>query len=450
MAVLTRVRGFGGALAAIAGAAFVLRIAYMVGVDPQVPALSDAGAYHLLANHLADGHGYVRPFDLSRLGLVHPTAEYPPLFPALLSAVPFVGGTGVDAQRILTCLMGTGTVVMVGVLGRRVRGDTVGLVAAGLAAIYPMLVMADGVLMAESLFALLVTTSLVLAYRALDAPGLGRFAALGLVLGLAALTRAEGLVLAVVLVVPLAWRLRGTTAPRKIGLAATTVGVTVLVIVPWTIRNAVELDHLVPISNNVGSALDGANCAPVYRGADIGLWRANIFTAATDDPSARDRECFDGFDIRAPDFNEATEAARHRADGIEFATDNMGRLPLVAAARWARTFGVFHVSQQLDVESFEGRPEPWQTIGLISYWLLLPFGIAGAVLLLRSRERAWPLLAPFVSVSIIAVLTYGNQRFRIAAEPPLLVLASVAIVAGARRLRHRAAAASPSPEPVTA
>jgi 4-amino-4-deoxy-L-arabinose transferase-like glycosyltransferase len=444
MAVLTRLRGFGGALAAIAGAAFILRLAYMLGVDPQVPALSDAGAYHLLANHLADGHGYVRPFDLSRLGLVHPTAEYPPLFPAILSAVPFVGGTGVDAQRILTCMIGTGTVAMVGLLGRRVRGDAVGLVAAGLAAIYPMLFMADGVLMAESLFAFLVTTSLVLAYRAVDAPSLGRFAALGAMLGLAALTRAEGLLLAIVLVVPLAWRLGDTATVRKVALAAVAVGVAVAFVIPWTVRNAVELDHFVPVSNNVGSAIDGANCAAVYYGDDIGLWRANIFTAATDDPNARDRECFDGFDIRAAGFNEAEEAARHREDGLDFARDNLGRLPVVAAARWARTFGIFHVEQQLEVESFEGRPEPWQTIGLISYWVLLPFGIAGAVLLLRNRERAWPLLAPFVSVSIIAVLTYGNQRFRIAAEPALLVLASVAVVALVQHLRRPA----PQPEAV--
>ena len=87
MAVLTRLRGFAGALLLITGVALGIRLGYTIGVDPQVPQLSDASAYHLLANDLADGKGYVRPFDLSAFGLTHPTAEYPPLFPAVLSRV---------------------------------------------------------------------------------------------------------------------------------------------------------------------------------------------------------------------------------------------------------------------------------------------------------------------------------------------------------------------------
>ena len=39
----------------------------------------------------------------------------------------------------------------------------------------------------------------------------------------------------------------------------------------WTIRNAVSLDHIQPITNNSGTLLAGANCERTYRGAQAGL-----------------------------------------------------------------------------------------------------------------------------------------------------------------------------------
>jgi 4-amino-4-deoxy-L-arabinose transferase-like glycosyltransferase len=68
--------------------------------------------------------------------------------------------------------------------------------------------------------------------------------------------------------------------------------------------------------------------------------------------------------------------------------------------------------------------------------VLLPFAVAGAVLLLRRRARVWPLLSTAVVVVLTTALTYGQQRFRIADEPSLAVLAAVSVVAVVGR-RHR-------------
>jgi hypothetical protein len=54
-------------LAVIAFAAIAIRIAFVVGVDPEVPALGDSSAYHLLARKLAEGDGYIRTYDYSLL-----------------------------------------------------------------------------------------------------------------------------------------------------------------------------------------------------------------------------------------------------------------------------------------------------------------------------------------------------------------------------------------------
>jgi asparagine N-glycosylation enzyme membrane subunit Stt3 len=70
------------------------------------------------------------------------------------------------------------------------------------------------------------------------------------------------------------------------------------------------------------------------------------------------------------------------------------------------------------------------------YWLMLPLAIAGAFVLHRRRVHLWPLLATAVTVCLVAALTYGQQRFRIAAEPAIIVLAAVTLVALGRRVRR--------------
>ena len=45
----------------------------------------------------------------------------------------------------------------------------------------------------------------------------------------------------------------------------------------------------------------------------------------------------------------------------------------------------------------------------------------------------WPLIATAVTVTLTAAATYGQQRFRVAAEPAVLVGAAVSIVWVLRR-----------------
>src|SRR6476646_4546440 len=146
-----RLRTTGAALVLIAIAALGVRVAFALFAAPDVKVVppTDAGAYHLLANNLADGRGYIRPYDrlLAKPPAIRPTAEYPPLFPALLSVVARAGGRSVNAQRLAMCFVGAGTVVLIGLLAARLAGWAVGLVAASVAALYPMLFQSDAVLM---------------------------------------------------------------------------------------------------------------------------------------------------------------------------------------------------------------------------------------------------------------------------------------------------------------
>jgi hypothetical protein len=433
---------FAIALGAIALVALGIRIAFIVVIAPKVPRLGDASAYHLLAEHLAHGGGYIRPFDDLLLHITRPTAEYPPLFPALLSLPARLGAHSVEQQRIVVAFMGAGTVALVGLLGRRVVSPAVGLTAATLAAVYPMLFLSEATLMAESLYVALVALILLGAYRAYDDPKLTRFVALGIAVGLATLTRAEGLLLGVVVTVPLAFLLRDLTARARVERVVIALGVAVAVIAPWTIRNAVQLHAFVPVSNNVATLVDGANCDATYGGTLLGLWRETFSQPGNaTGPLPQAQACFPGFDIADPHFDEAKAANADTRAGARYAGDHVGSLPKVAAVRALRTWGIYAPKQQVDFESLEGRPRAWQLFGTRMYWVLALLAIAGAVVARRRRRLLWPLAATCVTVTIVAAMTYGQQRFRIAAEPAILVLAAVTLVEIGNVVRRRSAPA---------
>jgi hypothetical protein len=83
----------------------------------------------------------------------------------------------------------------------------------------------------------------------------------------------------------------------------------------------------------------------------------------------------------------------------------------------------------------EGRSVRVQKLGVIMFFVLIPFAAAGLVALRRRGEVTWILAAPFIIVSVTALTTYGNLRFREPAEIALVVLAAVSLDELLRRWR---------------
>jgi hypothetical protein len=64
------------------------------------------------------------------------------------------------------------------------------------------------------------------------------------------------------------------------------------------------------------------------------------------------------------------------------------------------------------------------------YYPTLILAIAGAIAMWRrhARRALWVLLVPAISVTIGVAATYGQTRFRAAAEPSLAILAGVGVL----------------------
>jgi 4-amino-4-deoxy-L-arabinose transferase-like glycosyltransferase len=415
--------GLRTALPFVALLAFAVRVAYVLA-NRHTPVLGDALMYHLQGANLADGQGWHRVYEPAM-----PTAEFPPMHIIMVAAADLLGLHGTQDQKLFFAAVGTITVVLVALLARAVtRSDRVGVIAGLLAATYPMLWLPDGALMGETTYGVLLTGALLAAVGLVRTPTPARAALTGGLLGLAALSRGEAIGLLVLLVVPLAWRAAPAWRAR-LALMAAAFAAFALVLAPWEARLLTTFDKPVLISDNSSGIWVGANCPDTYYGDLIGSWKF---------------QCY-GTDRIGGD--ESVRFAEYRRRGLEYLGDHAGRLPVVVAARLGRVLDVYRPwGQGAFLASAEGRHVRAQRLGLLAYWLLVPWAIAGAVLLWRRRERALlVLLAPVALVLLVAATTYGSTRFRFAAEPGLVVLGAVtvdAVLGSLLRARRRPASAT--------
>jgi 4-amino-4-deoxy-L-arabinose transferase-like glycosyltransferase len=391
---------FRARLGLIAAAAFALRAIWALAIAPEsLNHTGDPRFFHLAANLLADGHGYIAPLPFLDHGSVISTSEHPPGWPALLAVLSVVGGTSYTVHELAGCAVGAGVVACAGLLGRRVGGPRAGLIAAAIAAVYPVYVAIDGSLMSEPPYALGVALCLLAAFRAADEPTLRRAAVLGLAIGLTALVRTEALGLLVLL--PLV----ALRSPHRLARAALIWAVALVVIAPWCIRNSVTFHEPMLISSEDGPVVAGANCDPTYHGPDTGYWRADcVGLRGQANPAVRSREL--------------------RRQGLDYARDHAGRVPPVVAVRLLRTFGVWQPVRH--VYFAEGRAMPGRAVAVACAWLVIGLGAAGAWLMRRQRA-VLVLLAPLALAVATTVLAFGYPRFRYAADVGLIVLAGCAL-----------------------
>jgi Dolichyl-phosphate-mannose-protein mannosyltransferase len=424
------------ALLAICVVALGVRVGYTYGWQHVDSFGGDAYYYHRGANLLADGKGFVHPYAYDK-GVSIPAADHPPGYIIALALPSLVGLDTILAHQLYSCVLGTITVLLIGIAGRRIAGGRAGLIAAGVAALYPAIWLNDAALMSETLALLCGVIVIIAAYRAWDRPSPLRFALAGGAIGLATLARAEAIMLVALLAVPLAlWAPGLSGVAHRLGRFALAGGATLLVIAPWVGANLVRFDEPTTLSTQMGPTLEAANCDETYYGPGVGSWSVRCVT----DWGDRDRSVLD---------------RRSRDKALDYVADHEDRLPAVLVARIQRTFGLGRVEAQINFDYFaEARPINASRAGVASFYLVAVGAIAGAVILRRRGVPSFPLTSAVVNVAVTALLFYGSTRFRAPAEPALVLLAAVAADALIARLRRPAVDVAPEataePEPAPA
>jgi hypothetical protein len=167
---------------------------------------------------------------------------HPPLYLYFLGSVFTLFGT-LGAVKVVQAVVGGLLTPALGLIGGRVLGERPGLVAAAVAAFYPELVWFSAHFWSETLFTVLLWWGFERLLAA-DGDASPRTAAVaGALLGLAVLTRETVLYFLPIAAVWLAWRRVG--GRRR---AAVVLALAALVVLPWTVRNAIAFHAFVPVS----------------------------------------------------------------------------------------------------------------------------------------------------------------------------------------------------------
>ncbi|MDX6625849.1 MAG: hypothetical protein QOE56_838 [Solirubrobacterales bacterium] len=468
------------ALAVILLLGLGLRVGY--AWDGRAP-VYDAGAYAAIAANLDEGNGFTAGPTATQ-----PSSNYSPGVPLAAAAVyEATGGVHERIARVLLAVIGALSVLFTYLIGRRLwhpadrparlgrvrpadppqpsevdrRGVVAGWIGAAAVAVYPAFLEYGGMLMSEPLAATLLSGAVLAIFWARVGSAKGglawpRWATAGLALGGLAMVRPEYLAVGVLLavVVFFSGALSGSRLsfvvqrPTKddhaggwrqwFARAAIVLAGIAVVVVPWTIRNAVALDRFVPISTGGGQVLYAgtylpSNGDPEKVGAGVVAEHPELFG-----PAATQRLRLEQILSRlaAATYPELESDQALSKMGREQLWDDISEEPLEYAGFVAKKVGRIWSHGPRDVM----REPAWEAL----HWALVGFGLLGLVVLAwRRRWEALVLATVFLSITAISALLVASPRRVLVMIPLVAALAgygAVSVWAETARRRSQAGA----------
>ncbi|MFI5370427.1 MAG: glycosyltransferase family 39 protein [Candidatus Eisenbacteria bacterium] len=407
-----------------------LRVGYAwLATGPHALPYGDAVDYDTLAWRIATGHG----FSLGTDAAPYPTAFRPPVLPWLTSLVYAVMGHRFFAGVLLQCVIGALVPLLLVELGRHLFSRGVGVIAGWLAAVHPLLVFFSGYLLTETTFVATVLIAMLSTVSWIKTPRPARAVGAGLLWGVATLTRPTALLLPP-LVALWAWAPLGLiVTPRdRVRQVVLLLAGVAIAIAPWSVRNALVLHAVVPVTTGGGKALLDSNNDVVWNDRAL---RGGALSVVTLEPYASR--------LRGLAEPAADRACARMAR--EFLASHVAEWPLMAAAKLGRFWRIH--SETAVSGSWRRSGGPLDTLVRLAdpllVWSLVtwPFAIAGLALMLRGARRFYQALVP-LSVfyfMLLAVVYWGALRTRIPAEPFLALLSAAGFDAAWRWLRLRRA-----------
>lgn len=241
--------------------------------------------------------------------------------------------------------------------------------------------------------------------------------AIGAVIGVGGLVRGEALTWGLLPIV-LFWReLSRPELVKRIGGAAV---VAMLVLAPWTIRNAIVMEAFVPVATNASAT----------------LWSGH-HEGATGGQTYPPESYYQQFDQAAP-RRELESGKALRNDAIRYmVTHPIRELELIPlklihlnrgdsyALEWVNAAPDVAPISAIDVERIG-------VLADVGYYGLLAISVLGAMILGRSfwSTRMGRVFAAsfFTALFLYGFLYYGNYRYRLAYEPLMVVVAAIFLV----------------------
>ncbi|HEX4305400.1 MAG TPA: glycosyltransferase family 39 protein [Solirubrobacterales bacterium] len=391
----------------------------------------DAAAYATIAANLDRDQG----FTLGS-GATQPASNYSPGLPLFAAGVyELSGGIHERLARVILALLGTLTVLFTYLLGRRMAGPAAGLIGAIAIAIYPALLEYQGMLMGEPLAAALLSAAVLASLWAADPPGASarervRWLLPGILLGALALLRPEYLGVALLVSLVIFVRNGRREWSRTLVQALLVLAGVAVIVVPWTVRNAIALDRLVPISTGGGQVLFAGTYLPSDGdpekvGAEVVERHPELFG-----PHATQQ-------LRLEQILARLAAQRYPGMEPDKALSKMGKEQLWNDVSEEPLEYADFVAKKIARIWSHGPREVMREPGWeLLHWALLVFGLAGLIVLaLRRRWEALLIAAIFLAITAISALLVASPRRVLVMMPLLAALAGIGATAAWQQLR---------------
>jgi 4-amino-4-deoxy-L-arabinose transferase-like glycosyltransferase len=419
----------------------------------------DAAAYAAIAENLATGDGFtVGP------AATQPSSNYSPGLPLFVAGLYEVtSGEYERLARVVLALIGALAVWFAYLIGRRLGralnqpdSSEVGpatvwpALLGGLAvAIYPALLEYQGMLMSEPLAATLLSGGVLAVLWAWDqGASWSRWLLAGALFGALALVRPEYLAIGGLIAVIIFAREAGDDWRRSLTRAAVFLAALVVVVAPWTARNAVALDRFVPISTGGGQVLFAGTYLPSDGdpekvGAEVVARNPGLFRP------------HDSLRLRLEQILARLAADRHPGMETDQALSKLGKEQLWdGVSEEPAEYAGFVATKVWRIWSQGPRDVMQEPVWKVLHWALVAFGLLGlAILAWLRRWEALLLGTIFLAITALSALLVASPRRVLVLVPLLAALASVAIAwvgvhllnwPGYRRANSANAPATPS------
>jgi 4-amino-4-deoxy-L-arabinose transferase-like glycosyltransferase len=304
-------------------------------------------------------------------------------------------------------------------------------------ATYPTYIENNGQLLSEPLAAFLLTAALLAFLWAADRRSVVAWLVPGLLFGALILTRPEYQAITLVFAAFAGWRVWRDRSPRPaVASVVVLLAGAALVVGPWTVRNYVVLDELVPVTTGGQKALFVATYLP-GDGRQVPTKRELMRRLlGAQDPITTD-------ELKAQPMNELLDRVARKYPDMP-RDEALGRIGRENFAKYIseQPLAYLEMSALKFWNMWERGSSPFmRDWGWNAYHkLLLLLGIGGFVLLvrdLRTRYAALLLAVPIAAISVLGTLLLAVPRRQVPLMPIVCAFAAVAVVWLVRRARAR-------------
>lgn len=396
----------------------------------------DAQAYAAIAGNLEGGSGFT-----TGPGATQPSSNYSPGLPLFVAGIYKVsGGVHERFARVVLAVIGTLSVLFAYLTARRLgriqrtlkkgppRGSNSAnaelvpaLIGALVVAVYPALLEYQGMLMSEPLAATLLSGGVLGVLWAWDG-GRWRWLLPGALFGALALTRPEYLAIAgLVALIVFAREARGDWRSSLVRAAIFLLGL-VVIVAPWTVRNAVALDRFVPISTGGGQVLFAGTYLPSDGdpekvGAEVVAENPDLFQSQ------------DAQRLRLEEILARLAADRYPGMDTDQALSKLGKEQLWDdISEEPVEYAGFVAAKVWRIWSHGPRDVMREPAWEVLHWLLVAFGLVGLALLVwRRRWEALLIGTIFLAITLVSALLVASPRRVLVLVPLLASLASVTV-----------------------